>query len=95
LWSVACVGLPVVVGYVAGLLLLLASWLSKRDDVSFLLLGLAMTVPLPDIYWGNLMLPMIAGIPLVIHESRRWLHQRQSDAPAVKPVSDEIVRAHT
>jgi hypothetical protein len=95
LWSIACVGLPVVVGYVAGFLLLLASWLAKRDDVSFVLLGLAMTVPLPDIYWGNLMLPMIAGIPLVIHESRRWLHQRQPDAPAVKPVTDEIVRAHT
>lgn len=94
LWSFACVGLPTVVGYVAGLVLLLASWLAKRDDVSFLLLGLAMTVPLPDIYWGNLMLPMIAAIPLVIHESRRVLHQRQSDDPAsVKPVTDEIVRA--
>ncbi|MEK6191327.1 MAG: hypothetical protein AABM41_03260 [Chloroflexota bacterium] len=73
LWSFACVGLPAVVGYVAGLALLLASWRAKRDDVSFLLLGLAMTVPLPDIYWGNLMVPMIAAIPLVIQESRRWL----------------------
>jgi hypothetical protein len=72
LWSFACVGLPVVVGYAAGLALLLASWVAKRDDVSFLLLGLAMTAPLPDIYWGNLMLPMVAAVPLAIHVLQRW-----------------------
>ncbi len=81
------------VGYVAGLLLLLASWRAKRDDVSFLLLGLAMTVPLPDLYWGNLMVPMIAAIPLLIHESRRWLDadvaQRQLAVPeSSNPVSE-------
>lgn len=69
--SVACLGLPTIVGYVAGIALLFSSWRAHRDDVSFLLLALAMTVPLPDIYWGNLMVPMVAAIPLVVHESRR------------------------
>jgi hypothetical protein len=86
--SFGCLGLPPLVGYLAAALLLIASWRARRDDVSFLLLGLAMTAPLPDIYWGNLMVPMIAAIPLVIGESRRWLDQRQSAVPAsVKPES--------
>ena len=70
-------------------MLLFASWLAKRDDVSFLLLGVAMTVPLPDIYWGNAMVPMVSAIPLVIRETRRrGEDQRQLDDPmSVKPVT--------
>ncbi len=70
--SFACLGLPTFVGYVAGAALLITSWRARRDDLSFLLLGLAMTVPLPDVYWGNLMVPIIAAIPLVIREAVRW-----------------------
>lgn len=70
--SFACAGLPPAVGYVVGILFLLASWRATRDDLSFLLLGLGMTAPLPDIYWGNVMVPMVTSIPLLIHEARRW-----------------------
>jgi hypothetical protein len=80
--SFACLGLPPLVGYLAGVALLLLAWRAPRDDVSFVLLGLAMTVPLPDIYWGNLMVPMVAAVPLLIRESRRWLDPRTSAVPA-------------
>ena len=89
--SFACVGLPPFVGYLAAVLLLFASWRAKRDDVSFLLLGLAMTAPLPDIYWGNVMVPMIAAIPLVTHESRRWLGRDVERPPDVGGVVGRTV----
>jgi hypothetical protein len=86
--SLSCLGLPTVVGYLAGIVALIASWRARRDEVSFLLLGLAMTVPLPDIYWGNLMVPMVAAIPLVITQSRRWLDQRLAVPASDAPVSE-------
>jgi hypothetical protein len=70
--SFGCLGLPMV-GYVTAVVLLVLAWKAARDDVSFLLLGLAMTVPLPDLYWGNLMVPMVAAVPLTFRLSREWL----------------------
>jgi hypothetical protein len=85
--SFGCLGSPLV-GYIAAAVLLLLAWRAGRDDVAFLLLGLATTVPYPDLYWGNLMVPMVAAIPLLIHESRQWLDQRHMEKPEyVKPVS--------
>jgi hypothetical protein len=74
LFSFGCLGIPVV-GYVVAGVLLIAAWRVPRDDVSFLLLGLALTAPLPDIYWGNLMVPMIAGIPLALRLARPTLER--------------------
>jgi hypothetical protein len=68
--SLGCLGIPLV-GYVLAAVLGVVAWRVAQDDVAFLLLGLAMTVPLPDLYWGNLMVPIIAGIPLAIRLSRR------------------------
>jgi hypothetical protein len=81
LWSFHCLGIPIV-GYALAALLLVASWRVERPDLSFLLLGLATTVPLPDVYWGNLMVPIVAATPLVIQEGRR-LAARSLPAPAV------------
>jgi hypothetical protein len=81
LWSFHCLGIPLV-GYLMALVLLAASWFARRDDVSFVLLALAITVPLPDVYWGNLMVPIIAAIPLVISETRRWLYPERPAADA-------------
>jgi hypothetical protein len=69
--SFGCLGFPWI-GYALAIVLLALSWKAARDDVSFLLMGLAMTVPLPDLYWGNLMVPMMAALPLVASESRRF-----------------------
>jgi hypothetical protein len=83
LWSFHCLGMPLV-GYLMALVLLAGSWFARRDDVSFLLLALAITVPLPDVYWGNLMVPIVAAMPLVISESRRWLYTDRQAAGALE-----------
>jgi hypothetical protein len=70
--SFGCLGVPLL-GYLAAAALLVLAWRTARDDVSFLLLGLAMTVPYPDLYWGNVMVPMMAAIPLVVRHARPWL----------------------
>jgi hypothetical protein len=80
--SFGCLGVPWL-GYVAASGLLAAAWRAARDDASFLLLGLAMTVPYPDLYWGNLMVPMVAAIPLVIRMSRQWIARATSAPTAV------------
>lgn len=67
--SFGCLGVPWV-GYALAPVLVVLSWRAARDNVAFLLLALAVTVPLPDLYWGNLMVPTMAAIPLVIRE---WL----------------------
>jgi hypothetical protein len=74
LWSFDCLGIPFV-GYALAAALLGAAWFVRRDDVSFLLLAFAVTVPLPDVYWGNLMVPTVAAVPFTLGESRRWREQ--------------------
>jgi Glycosyltransferase family 87 len=90
--SFGCLGMPLV-GYLAAAVLLGLAWRATRDDVSFLLLGLAMTVPYPDIYWGNLMVPMIAGIPLAIRLTRHWLRRFSADPASQHPQPLERSRA--
>jgi hypothetical protein len=79
--SFGCLGVPVI-GYVMAVVLAVAAWRVPQDDVSFLLLALAMTVPLPDLYWGNVMVPMMASVPLVIR-----LLRRVQLAPVSSPIS--------
>jgi hypothetical protein len=87
--SLACIGFPPALGYVAGLVLLLASWRAARADVSFLLLGLAMIAPLPDLYWGNLMVPMVAAIPLLMRLARQWATRLPGNAMPDQGIVEE------
>jgi hypothetical protein len=82
--SFTCVGFPPFVGYLTAVAFLFLAWRAKRDDVSFLLMGLSMTAPLPDIYWGNLMVPMVAALPVVIRYARASLAERVP-APGAAP----------
>jgi hypothetical protein len=69
--SFGCLGVPIV-GYLLAGLALVVAWRTEKDDVSFLWLGLAMTIALPDLYWGNLMVAMVAAIPLLARVAHGW-----------------------
>lgn len=61
--SFACAGRPSI-GYLLAVALLIGAWRVRGDRLSFALLGLAMIVPQPDIYWGHVMTAMVAALPL-------------------------------
>jgi hypothetical protein len=68
--SFGCAGVAWL-GYLLAAGLALAMWRIRDDATAFAVLGIAMVVAAPDLYWGYLLVPTMAFIPLLCAATRR------------------------